>query len=45
MTTTFLIMKRAEVENEMPSISDLVNKMDYNAEISDTEAIYFATKA
>ena len=44
MTTAFLNTKLAEVENDMPSISDLATKMDYNAEISDTEAKYFTAK-
>ena len=44
-TTAFLNTKIAEVENDMPSISDLATKMDYNAEISDIEAKYFTAKA
>ena len=43
MTTAVLNTKIGEVENKIPTVSDLVKKTDYNAEISDIETKYFTT--
>ena len=43
VTTTALNIKIGEVKNKIPTVSDLVKKTDYNAEISDIETKYFTT--
>ena len=44
MTTAVLNTKIEEVKNKIPSVSDLVEKTDYNAKkISDVETKYFTT--
>ena len=42
MTTTVLNTKISEVENEIPNVSGLVRKTDYNSKIKDIEGKYFA---
>ena len=41
VTTTFLNTKFKKIENKMSAFSDLVNKTDYGAKISETEGKYF----
>ena len=43
MITIVLNAKIGEVENKIPDASGLINKTDYNTEISDIEAKYFTT--
>ena len=43
MTTTVLNTQISEVENKTPSVTDLVNKTDYDAKIKDTGGKYFTT--
>ena len=41
VTTTVLNTKISEYENKIPSVSSLVKKTDYDAEIKDIEGKYF----
>ena len=43
MTTTALNTNIREVKSKIPSVSNLVNEMDYNANISDIVAKYLTT--
>ena len=43
VTTTVLNTKIGEAENEIPNVTDLVNKSNYITKISHTEKKYFTT--